>query len=81
MCVCFCVCFCDLLFDLVRPPSQGPASYQIKAASSGLWKEVCMCACVRTVEDRGVGEVGVFSLLLTQDNGTAKESVSEYSLN
>lgn len=45
--MCVFVCVCDLLFDLVRPPSQGPASYQIKAASSGLWKELCVCACVR----------------------------------
>lgn len=39
------------------------------------------CVHMRVVEDRGVGEAGVFLLLLTQDNGTAKERVSEYSLN
>ena len=43
--MCVCVCVCDLLFDLVRPPSQGPASYQIKAASCGLWKKLCVCVC------------------------------------
>lgn len=36
--------------------------------------------CVH-VEDRGVGEMEVFLLLLTQDNGTVKERASEHSLN
>lgn len=40
-----------------------------------------MSLCVCAVEDRGVGEAEVFSLLLTQDNRTAEERASEYSLN
>lgn len=40
-----------------------------------------MCERACAMQDRGVGEVGVFALLLTQDNRTAKEGENEYSLN
>lgn len=42
---------------------------------------LCVFVRVCAVEDRGVGEAGVFFLLLTQDNGTAKDRASEYTLN
>lgn len=56
-----CASVCDMSFDLLRPPSQGPASYQIKATSrramKGGW--VCMHVLCRGLRCGGDGSVFV----------------------
>lgn len=66
-----CVCVCDRLFDLERHLLKDHPLIRSKQQAK---ERQCVCVC-------GTGEAGVFSLLLTQDNGTAKDGASEHSLN